>query len=106
DEQLACYRDYAAFYVRFAENVFDGLIGDDQAAWMTRALADHDNCLSALRRALAEGAGDIAVAISGGLWWFWYRRGLFALGQELLAAALRLPSGDPSARARALNGLA
>lgn len=106
DEQMACQRDYAEFYARFAEDVFNGLIGDDQASWMTRALADHDNCLSALRRALAEQAGDIAVAIAGGLWWFWYRRGLFALAQELLAAALRLPSGDPSARARALNGLA
>ena len=102
----AAQRAHAHYYAGFAEQVFSGLLGDDQAAWMARGLADHDNCLAALRWAVAGEEGDVAVAIAGGLWWFWYRRGLFALGRELLAAALRLPSADRAARARALNGLA
>jgi len=73
---------------------------------MARAIVDHDNCLAALRYVLARSDGDTAVAIAGGLWWFWWRRGYFALGRELLTAALALPSTDLAARANALNGLA
>ncbi len=80
--------------------------GEEQAAWMAWAVADHDNCLAALRWALAAGDGETAVAIAGGLWWFWYRRGYFELGRELLAASLEWPSSAPLIRANALNGLA
>jgi len=86
--------------------VFAGLLGEEQGVWMPRALAEQDNFLAALRWALAAGDGATAVTIAGNLWWFWYRRSLFALGRELLTAALQLPSTDLSQRARALNGLA
>ncbi len=97
---------HARYYAVFAQEVFAGLRGDDQATWMARAVADHDNCLAAARWALAQGDGDTAVAITGGLWWFWNRRGYFALGRELLTAALALPSTDALQRANALNGAA
>ena len=106
DRLAATQTAYAAHYARFAQRVFAGLNGEEQAAWMARAVADHDNCLAALRWALAAGDGETAVAIAGGLWWFWCRRGYFALGRELLAAALEWPSSDPLIRANALNGLA
>ena len=106
DGLAAGQRSHAAYFVAFGGQVFAGLLGDDQAAWMQAALADHDNFLAALRWALASGDGETAIALAGHLWWFWYRRGLFALGQELLGAALRLVTPDRSARARALNGLA
>ncbi len=99
-------RRHAVYFMAFGEQVYSGLLGDDQAAWMGAAQADHDNLLAALRWALAAGDGKSAIALAGNLWWFWYRRGLFALGQELLDAALRLTTPDRSARARALNGLA
>ena len=102
----AAQRSHATCYAAFAGEVFAGLLGDDQAAWMRAALADHDNFLAALRWALAEGDGETAISVAGHLWWFWYRRGLFALGRELLGAALRLTTPDRAARARALNGLA
>jgi predicted ATPase/transcriptional regulator with XRE-family HTH domain len=106
DRLAATQTAHAATYARFAQRVFAGLIGDEQAAWMAWAAADHDNCLAALRWALAAGDGETAVAIAGGLWWYWNRRGYFALGRELLAAALALPSADRLIRANALNGLA
>jgi predicted ATPase/DNA-binding XRE family transcriptional regulator len=106
DQLLACQQAHAGYYARFAQQVFTGLRGDEQTVWMQRTLADHDNCLAAVRWALAQEDGDTAVAIAGGLWWFWTRRGLFALGRELLTAALQLPSTDLPIRAAALNGLA
>jgi len=102
----AAQLSHAGFYTRFAQEVFTGLVGDEQAAWMARARADHDNCLAALRRAIAESDGATAIAIAGSLWWFWVRRGLFAMARELLMAALQLPTPDLAGRARALNGLA
>ena len=88
-------RRHAAHFLAFGRQVFEGLLGDDQAAWMQAALVDHDNFLAALRWALAAGDGETAIALAGYLWWFWYRRGLFALGRELLGAALRLATPDP-----------
>ncbi|MFZ2362281.1 MAG: tetratricopeptide repeat protein, partial [Anaerolineae bacterium] len=97
---------HAVYYAAFAHQVFDGLLGEEQATWMQRGLADHNNCLAALRWALAGEQGDLAVSLASSLWWFWYRQGLFALGTEMLQAALRLSSTNLSQRARALNGLA
>ncbi|MFZ6026959.1 MAG: ATP-binding protein [Chloroflexota bacterium] len=97
---------HADCYTAFARQAFHGLLGDDQAAWMQRALADHENYLAALRWSLANGHGETAIAIAGSLWWFWYRRGLFSLGLEMLTASLKLSTPDLAARATALNGLA
>jgi predicted ATPase/transcriptional regulator with XRE-family HTH domain len=106
DQLSAARQAHAHYYAQFTQEVFAGLLGDEQGVWMQRALADQDNFLAALRWALAVGDGDTAVTIAGNLWWFWYRRSLFTLGRELLTAALQLPSTDLSQRARALNGLA
>ena len=106
DQLLICQQEHARYFAVFAQQVFTGLLGGEQATWMQRALADHDNCLAALRWALAQGDGETAVAIAGGLWWFWNRRGLFALAREMLTDALQLPSPNLAIRAVALNGLA
>ncbi len=106
DQLASCRQQHALFYTAFARQVFSGLLGDDQAAWMQRALMDHDNCLAAIRWALTNAQGEIAIGLTGSLWWFWYRQGLFNLGQEMLEAALQLTTPDLSARATTLNGLA
>lgn len=102
----ACQQQHAGYFVAYSGQMFAGLLGDDQVVWMQAALADHNNCLAALRWALARLQGEIAISLAGNLWWFWYRRGLFDLGKKLLQAALQLSTPDLSARARALNGLA
>lgn len=104
----ALHADYFAVY---AQNIFAGLLGEEQALWMQRALRDHDNLRAALRFALHEGCGEIAVAIAGGLWWFWNRQGLLREGSAWLEASLNCPpQEDPPGdryrqhRSRALNG--
>jgi predicted ATPase/transcriptional regulator with XRE-family HTH domain len=106
DLLAASQQCHALHYAAFARQVFAELRGDDQATWMQRALAEHNNCLAALRWALVHQQGEIAISLAGSLWWFWYRRGLLALGAEMLTAALQLTTPDLSERARALNGLA
>ncbi|MBK7896004.1 MAG: hypothetical protein IPJ90_14250 [Anaerolineaceae bacterium] len=105
DQLAATQQAHAHYYAQLTQEVFAGLLGEEQGVWMPRALADQDNFLAALRWALAAGM-EAAVAIAGNLWWFWYRRSpVCPWGRELLTAALQLPSTDLSRRARA-NGLA
>jgi len=110
EQLVSCQIQHARFYAAYSEQVFTGLIGDDQSTWMQRALVEHDNCLAALRWALENEQGSIAISIAGNLWWFWYRRGLFTLGLEMLEAALKLSGQEAGsnlpARATAYNGLA
>ncbi|MBK9052630.1 MAG: tetratricopeptide repeat protein [Chloroflexi bacterium] len=106
EQWAATQHRHATYYADLAQQIFGGLQGEEQTVWMQRALAEHHNCLAALRWALAQGNGELAVAIASGLWWFWYRRGLFQLGTDLLAAALQLPTPHLLHQANALNGLA
>lgn len=106
DRLSATQQAHAHYFAQFAQELFTGLLGEEQSRWMQLGMADQDNCLAALRWALGERDGETAVAIASGLWWFWYRRGLFALGREMLTAALELPSTNLTIRAVALNGLA
>lgn len=69
---------------------------------MQRAGNDYDNCLAALRWALSNAQGQVAMALAGSLWWFWYRRGLFKLGRDMLEVVLYLSTrGLARARHRA-----
>ena len=97
---------HAAYFRNFALELFHGLLGTEQGLWMQRGLTDHDNCLAALRWALAQDDGELALSLASSLWWFWYRRGLFGLAETVLTDALRLTTSQPADRARALNGLA
>lgn len=99
-------RRHAHTYAAWLQTLFSGLLGDDQAVWMQRGIAEHPNALAALRWALAAGDGESAIAMAGHLWWFWYRRGLFTLAVDLLEASLVLATPHLADRARALNGLA
>ncbi len=101
-----CQGTHAQYYAAFSRLVFKGVQGAEQDVWMRRAILEHENCQSALRWALAQSDGALAVELAGSLWWFWYRRGLFILGRQNLSAALQLPSSDLAARANAFNGLA
>ena len=111
DQLIRLQRRHADYFADYAQQIFTEIRGADQTLWLQRARLDHDNFRAALRFALHHELGEAAVAIAGGLWWFWYRQGLLAEGSQWLAAALAAPcqASEPTLlhkqqRARALNG--
>jgi predicted ATPase len=111
EELSAAQIRHAGYFAAYAQEIFAGLLDEEQSLWMQRALRDHDNLRAALRFALHEQLGESAVAIAGGLWWFWNRQGLLREGSAWLEASLNCPpQEDPpndryrQQRARALNG--
>ena len=110
-ELAAVQSRHAAYFAAYAQEIFTGLLGEEQALWMQRALREQDNLRAALRFALHDQQGETAVALASGLWWFWNRQGLLREGSAWLEASLNCPTretppGDRyrQQRARALNG--
>lgn len=101
---------HASHFAKYAQSVFEGIRGEDQAAWLEFARLDHDNFRCALRYAIDIKDSHLAVAIAGGLWWFWYRQGFVREGRKWLDESLRLAVSDELSiiqkqrRATALNG--
>lgn len=78
------------------------LRGPNQALWMPRIDAEHDNLRAALD--VAEPAERLQLA--AGLWRYWWVRGHLAEGRLRLAQALAVEAGDLDTRALALYGAA
>ena len=101
---------HAAYFAEYAGIVFKEIRGGQQSQWLAQTRIDHDNFRSALRFALEQKDPHLAVAIAGGLWWFWYRQGFLLEGRQWLDASLHLPIKSPLTetqkrkRAIALNG--
>ena len=83
-------RRHAAYFLNLAERARPALTGPDQAVWLDRLEADHDN----LRVLLDAGAGDVETALraAGAVWRFWWVRGYLSEGRERLAVLLDLPA--------------
>jgi tetratricopeptide (TPR) repeat protein len=101
---------HGQYFERYAQSIFEGIRGEDQATWLAWARLDHDNFRLALQYAIDTKDSHLAVAIAGGLWWFWNRQGFVREGRKWLDESLRLElSGELSTvqkqrRATALNG--
>ena len=88
-----------------AERAEPELLGREQAAWLDRIGAEHENLLAAL-----EGSGsgveeaEAALRIAGSLWRFWHIRGHLRTGAAAVRRALSHPgaSAPTPVRARAL----
>jgi non-specific serine/threonine protein kinase len=68
------------------------LYGSQQAVWLERLEAEHDNLRAALQWALEHGAVETALRLSGGLCHFWWTRGHLSEGRRWLHAALTASS--------------
>jgi predicted ATPase len=116
-EAEACAR-HGAFFEALAVGAVDRLKGSgpEQAAWVERLRADHDNLHSALTRSMSAPAVTApnearrALALGWALHRYWLSRGLLSLGRAHLTAAIacgrRSPTPDATLLVRALSALA
>jgi tetratricopeptide (TPR) repeat protein len=74
--------------------------------WWRRLEREKENLREALSWLIEEEEGELALRLSGALWWFWNIRGYYSEGWRWLEAALRLPraQGRTAWRAKALLG--
>jgi predicted ATPase len=101
---------HASFYLRLTAGARAGLDGAEQARWLDRLEAEHDNPLAVLARTVGRRRGD-AARLAGLLWPFWYRRGHYQearswLEQVASAATAQPVAGDILAEALAGAGAA
>ena len=112
-EAEALRRQHATYFLALVERAEPALKGAEQAIWLQRLEAEHDNFRAALQWLLDRGTQEQALRLAGALWHFWRLRGYLSEGRRWLDAALarerttRLLDSEPvlaAARARALTG--
>ncbi|NTV62959.1 MAG: tetratricopeptide repeat protein, partial [Oscillochloris sp.] len=106
-ESAALHQRLLATCIELAERAEEQLLfGAEQAVWMARVEAEHDTIRAALGWALSSGAHTQGLRLAGALWRYWYMRGMLCEGRRWLEQLLALPpTGSPSVRAHALDGL-
>jgi predicted ATPase len=98
-------RRHAEHYLALAEAAEPEILGGAQIEWLARLEPERDNFRSALRFALEDRAGDVALRLIGALRRAWVARGYLAETRRWLEQALAADeAASPSARANALYG--
>jgi non-specific serine/threonine protein kinase len=103
--QAPTFRDrHRDWFLALARAAGPQLSGPDQARWLDRLESERDNLRAALDWCLARDP-DAALGFAAALWRFWWIRGHFREGRDLLERALAAGAGgaDPEVRADALN---
>jgi non-specific serine/threonine protein kinase len=115
-EAEALRRRHAAQYLCFVERAQEQYESAEEAAWLDRLEAAHDNLRAALEylleRSRADGdapqppaaTAECAVQLTAGLWRFWWSRGYWSEGRVWVTRALAVGRERTSTRARALEG--
>lgn len=104
DEEARLAAEHANYFLALAEKAEPLLSGPDQAEWLNRLEADHDNLRAAIKRSIEysvlsiEGEGAVSILntqnstlglrLSGALWRFWHVRGHWSEGRRYLEEAL------------------
>jgi predicted ATPase/DNA-binding CsgD family transcriptional regulator len=98
---------HAAYFLALAEAAEPHLTGAEQATWLARLEAEHDNLRTALAWVLERGTGELALRLGGALGRFWIVRGHASEGRRWLERALAAGGNAPmSRRATALHAAA
>ncbi len=97
---------HAAYYLLLAEDGATQLGGPEEAVWLQRFDAEHDNFRAALDRLEETGRADWGLRLGVALWRYWEVREHLAEGARRLTDLLALPGAQPrtALRARALFG--
>jgi predicted ATPase/DNA-binding CsgD family transcriptional regulator len=105
DEAEATRRRHAEFFLGLAEETETEMRGPEQATWLDRLEAEHDNLRGALSWTLERGEPELGLRLAEAFWWFWEARGYFGEGRRWLEQALAKGSWASAARAKALDGV-
>jgi len=107
EEAETTQRRHAEFFLALAEEAEPGVEGAQQAAWLERLEAEHDNLRTALSWSLERGEeAELGLRVGEALGQFWYLRGYFGEGRRWLEEALAKASPTSTAtRANALRRL-
>ncbi len=98
-------KQHTKYFLALAEEAEPHLRGPEQAKWFKQVEDEHDNMRTALGWALEHGGTEIALRLSGALFWFWLIRGYLREGSRWLELSLAGGGSQPtSARALALRG--
>jgi non-specific serine/threonine protein kinase len=104
-EAEAMRRAHLAYYLGLAEAAEPELAGPEQAPWLDRLEAEHDNLRAALAWAVDREEDDTALRLSTALLSYWQTRCTPREGVGWVEQALtRAATAGPSLRARALLG--
>lgn len=107
EEMEAIGRAHANYYRALAEDAELQTTGTQQAEWLERLEWEHDNLRAALRWSMDREEGELALRLSGAMWWFWSVHGHLGEGLQWLMRALAKSEGVGAAVvAKALYGAA
>jgi predicted ATPase/class 3 adenylate cyclase/Tfp pilus assembly protein PilF len=96
-EGEALRREHALYFMRLAQEAEPHLTDKNQQEWLDRLEDDHDNIRAALEWACepadigsdeAIEAAEVGLRIVGAIWRFWYVKGLYGEGRELVQRAV------------------
>ncbi|HEV2123878.1 MAG TPA: tetratricopeptide repeat protein, partial [Chloroflexota bacterium] len=86
-------RQHTLCYAAFVEEAARHLHGANQAHWHAQIEHERHNLRAAILWSVEREERQLALRLVASMWWFWFVRGYFSEGRELLAAALSIP-GD------------
>jgi predicted ATPase/class 3 adenylate cyclase len=98
-------RLHAEYFLALAERGESKLRGEEEAKWLERLEAEHDNMREALSWALAGEEAGLGLRLAGALWRFWWLRGYYHEGRRWLEEALAKETRTSAARAKALEAV-
>ncbi len=97
---------HALYFLALAEEAEPELGRAQQAVWLDRLEAEHDNLRAALLWSLEHEKAETGLRLAGALRWFWMRHSYLSEGRMWLTSILGLAEGIESThlRAKALAG--